>query len=305
LRERSFMSESQSAFAAFAALGYGSRLIPIIPVDAEISERSSLKKRQMAGDDARGKAPGVRRPDGRWSGFDWRSHQTIESDLQRWAAMGAGVGIKAGELLAVVDADTLNEGLAGAIKKTLEDIAGPCPARVGRYPKVAYVLRTTEPYRYARVEFGRANGHPRERVEILSDGRQFVAAGVHPGTREPYWWPRGAPHYDDLPVVTPQQLDAIMARLREILPEAGPVSREGSGIEVDQATLRGPLEAVCAAVAAIPNTSARFPSRESYLAMGYAIKAALTDQTAAFALFSQWCSGWIGPNGEINEPGIV
>lgn len=301
-------------FTAFAELGYGSRLIPIVPPKASISERSSLFKRLQKGDDARGKAPGVRWPDGRWSSFDWRSHVNSPSDLPRWTAMGAGVGIRCGEsddgtLIVAIDADTIKDDLAAIIEKEVRRWTGDAPVRIGRAPKALYMVRVSAPYRYARVEFGKANGHPRERVEILSDGRQFVAEGVHPATGQPYRWPSGPLRLSDLPIVSPQQLDALMAALKAVLPDAGPVSREGVApgeTEVDQATLVGDPTIVAAAVQALPNNSESFPTRESYLAIGYAIKASLPgDSELALSLFRDWCAPWRGTEGEINEPEII
>ena len=98
---------SDNHFARLWALGYH-RLAPIIPPGAPISERSSLYKRLARGDDARGKMPGIKWPDGTWSGFDFVAHESTEPDLARWHAMGAGVGIKTGQGLALIDADTLN-----------------------------------------------------------------------------------------------------------------------------------------------------------------------------------------------------
>lgn len=296
-------------FAQLAKLGYGSRLIPIVPPKAEISERSTLFKRIQAGDDARGKSPGIRWPDGKWSGFDWRAHQTIESDLPRWEAMGAGAGVKCDDALVAIDADTLNEDIARTIKGIVEKWLGKCPVRIGRYPKALYLVRVSAPYRYARVEFGKANGHPRERVEILSSGKQFVALGVHPVTMEPYRWPLGLPDLAALPLAAPATLDGLIEALKAALPDAGPVAREGvgaEGVEVDQASLRGDLALLRAAVEALPNTTEKFPSRESYLGVGYRIKAALPDDPAmAFELFSGWCGAWRDPNGRSNDPDIV
>lgn len=296
-------------FAQLAKLGYGSRLIPIVPPKAEISERSTLFKRIQAGDDARGKSPGVRWPDGKWSGFDWRAHQTIESDLPRWEAMGAGAGVKCDDALVAIDADTLNEDIARTIKGIVEKWLGKCPVRIGRYPKALYLVRVSAPYRYARVEFGKANGHPRERVEILSSGKQFVALGVHPVTMEPYRWPLGLPDLAALPLAAPATLDGLIEALKAALPDAGPVAREGvgaEGVEVDQASLRGDPALVRAAAEALSNTTEKFPSRESYLGVGYRIKAALPDDPAmAFELFSGWCAAWCDPNGRSNDPDIV
>lgn len=95
----------------------------------------------------------------------------------------------------------------------------------------------------------------------------------------------------------------LLDDLRQRLPAASKVITEGAGSDVSQASLTGPLSAVAAAVTAIPNTSNHFPSRESYLQLGYAIKAALPlDEPAAFDLFSDWCARWTDGT---NEPDVV
>lgn len=297
------------SFADFAALGYR-RLVPVIPPDAEISPTSSLARRK----DARGKAVGVRRTDGLWSGFDWVKHEADEADYSRWQVMGAGVGIKTGAVgdgtsLVLIDADTLTDDHARTIRDhvrdMIEDDYGRPPIRVGRYPKAGYVLRVSGDYRYTRVAFGERNekGELKDRVEILSDGRQFVARGIHPVTREPYAWPRPLVPLDDLPVVPPAVLDAFMARLARALPAALEPVREGApDTNVSQESLRAPVEFVRAAVDAIPNTSEHFATRESYRDMGYAIKAAVADEAEAFNIFSDWCARWSDGN---NDPDIV
>src|SRR5690349_9198959 len=102
---------TDSPFEQLWSLGYH-RLCPIIPPGAPISERSNLFKRIAAGDDARGKVPGIKWQDGTWSGFDFVAHESAYHDLARWNGMGAGVGIKAGQGLALIDADTLHEDRA-------------------------------------------------------------------------------------------------------------------------------------------------------------------------------------------------
>jgi hypothetical protein len=171
----------QTPFERFWSLGF-TRLVPIIPPDAKISERSSLFKRVGTSQDGRGKTPGVQGRDGLWFGFDWVPHEADAQDLARWSAMGAGVGIKTGHGLIAIDADTLDDARAKIIRDTIEQRLGRLPVRVGHYPKALYVCRVNGPFQYLRVEFGARDDKGRllERVEVLSDGRQFVAHGVHP-----------------------------------------------------------------------------------------------------------------------------
>lgn len=267
-----------------------------------ISENSSLLKRK----DARGKAVGVRGRDGKWFGFDWIPHESTEDDLARWEQMGASVGVKVGQGLILIDADTLNEDLARIIRDmVIKHFGDKLPVRIGRYPKAGYVLRTSEPLRYTRIEFGEldANGTLKDRVEILSDGRQFVAFGVHSLTGKPYTWPRALVPFDELPIYPAASVIAFLEELRKVLPAARPLIQEGATATVDQASLKGDIELVRKAVALTPNTSAHFPTRDAYRDFGYAIKAALPDnEPAAFDIFSEWCERW--QEGD-NDPGIV
>lgn len=293
-----------NAFERLHALGY-TRLCPIIPPGAPISERSSLYKRLQRGDDARGKMPGIRWPDGTWSGFDFVAHESTPADLPRWHAMGAGVGIKTGQGLALIDADTADPASAAIVRATIEREIGPLPLRIGRAPKAGYLIRVTGEFQYARVEFGARNDKGRllDRVEILYEGRQFVAHGIHPATGKPYHWPDGVPALDDVPTVSAEQLYDLLAALQAALPSAAPVVREGGGAEVSQSSLRADPELVRRAVAATPNDE-RFAPRESYVAMGFAIKAALGPEHDADGLdiFQDWCARWTDGH---NEPDVV
>jgi len=287
-------------FAAFWRLGYR-RLVPIVPPGAPISPRSTMAKRSGAA----GKAVGVRGQDGDWRGFDWLQHDCTPDDLERWQRMGAGVGIRTGDGLVAIDADTLSPVHARAIRDAIEKYTGRAVVRVGKAPKALYPVRTEGGYRYARVEFGGGadpNDRP-ERVEILSDGRQFVAAGLHPDTGREYSWPRGVPPLEQLPHLTHDQIDSLLDDLRDMLPAAQAVIREGADTVVNQTTLRGEIETVKRAVEATPNSQEYFPTRESYRDFGYAIKAALPDHpNEALALFQDWCARWDGGH---NDPDVV
>lgn len=297
--------ERPNHFRRLWDLGYH-RLTPIVPPGAPLSERSSLFKRLNAknADDARGKVPGVKWSDGTWSGFDFVTHESNEADLDRWHNMGAGVGIKTGDGLGLIDADTWHEDRALIIRDIIKNGLGFLPpVRVGQYPKAGYLIRTTAPY--LRIEFGERDerGRLKERVEILGDGRQFVAEGIHPKTGKPYRWPKGLPPLKDIPEVTLGQLERILRRCAEALPSASALIMEGNGTsDVDQTTLRGSMETLRMAVGAISNTSEQFPSRESYRDFGYAIKAAAGPEHEAEALeiFLDWCARWVDGENDLD-----
>lgn len=280
---------------------YGYRqLVPIVPPNAEPGPTSTLFKRIGTKDDPRGKVPGTKGRNGKWYGFDWMHYEADRDDLRRWHSMGAGVGIKTGNGLVAIDADSLDRGHATIIRDEIDARFGRLPVRVGNAPKAIYLCRVDGPLPYLRVEFGS------ERVELLTEGRQFVASGVHPKTGQPYSWPREIVPYDELPVFKPEDFVALLEALRAKLPEASRVIQEGGGKDVDQETLKGDLDTVRKAVTATRNTTADFPSRENYIQFGYAVKAALQEHPdEAFEIFSEWSDRWEDDEGRINDPGFA
>ncbi len=287
-----------AAFSKFWSLGFRS-LVPITPPGAAVSEKSTLAKRPGS----IGKAVGIRGGDGLWRGFDWVKHHTSATDIEAWAEMGAGVGIRTGDGIIAIDADTFNAKYVEEIAKAAKALLGDAPVRIGNPPKFLLLYAVSEPVAYQRVLFDdglpfRPGAEPR--VEMLSDGRQFVADGIHPSTGKPYTWPgRGLWPRDKLTTVTPQQLNAFFARLTEILPAAARVETTAANdrSNIDQASLEGDSKTVEAAVRALPNTTELFPTYDDYIRVGAAIKGAaqgLPDH--GLALFLEWAERWSGGN---------
>lgn len=285
---------TENAFHRFWSLGY-ERLLPITAHGEPVSERSSLIRRPKA----MGKVPGVKGEDGLWRSFNWTARETRYADLLGWHNMGAGVGIRLGRGLVAIDIDSLDADLANTCAVAATDMLGQSPNRVGNAPKRLKLYRIDSEIPYRKVEFqGGA-------VELLTEGKQFVAHGIHPATGRPYEWPSGVPAYDDLPAVTHAQLDAYFDHLASVLPAAeqhveGPaVARK----DIDQATLQGDLDMVRRAVRAIPND---YPDRRDYINVGTAIKAALPDHPdEALDLFLEWADTWPGNENGKNDPDVV
>jgi hypothetical protein len=301
---------SENPFLRFWSAGY-KRLVPIVPPGAAPSPNSTFARRPKA----IGKAPGVKNANGQWHGFDWLNHETTADDLARWHLMGAGVGIRTGGQLVAIDIDTTNPQLVERIVASAESTLGNAPVRVGRAPKLLllYALGARAaasedegvPYRRVLFEDGTYCEKGAEpRVELLAEGRQFVAHGVHPSTGKPYAWPNGLWSVDKLTRVTPAALDSFFDAIASYLPaaashvDATPTTRA----LVDQAALQGRLEDVRMAVAALPNTTAAFPTYGDYVRVGYAIKGATQDDPATgLDLFQQWAAKWEGGN----DPEVV
>lgn len=287
-------------FYKFWNLGY-KNLVPVVPPDAPVSEKSTLARRLSS----RGKAVGIKGNDGLWRGYDWlNAKPTTTEDLERWSAMGAGVGIRTGSGLVAVDIDTLDSELALTASNLANSILGRAPIRTGRYPKRLLVYRT-EPgsaIPYQRVEFTGHEGK-QERIELLSDGRQFVADGIHASTGKPYRWSDELP-VSGLPVVTQAQLDTYFRTLAEVLPAAqrAELNAPADRAHIDQTHLIGDIDHVRQAVLALPNEQALFPTYDDYIRVGAAIKGATqSDPELGRELFVDWASRYDGDNGAAAE----
>lgn len=285
----------ENLFASVAMRGY--LPVPVVPPTAEISTRSMLSKKPQSA----GKAVGVRGNDGLWRGYNWvQAAAPSEADLAAWHAMGAGVGIRTGKGIVALDIDITNDALSDKAEQLALAILGNAPLRVGRWPKRLLVYATLEDLRYQRIDVSVRDGEC-ERIELLADGKQFVAFGTHPITRKPYEWRRGLIHRDDLPVIDNvkfrQYCDAIKADL-----PCATIAKTSQSIErhhVNQEALAGDPEDVRSAVAALPNTSELFPTYDDYIRVGAAIKGATQNDSAlGEELFLEWADKW--PEG--NDP---
>jgi hypothetical protein len=124
-----------------------------------------------------------------------------------------------------VDIDVHDPVLVRTLVATARAMLGDTPLeRIGRAPKTLLCYRTDTSFRKIETpELFFANGS-KGQVEVLAEGQQFVAFGIHPDTDLPYKWPRGSPDtvpHADLPVVTEAQLRGYVAAAEVILRSAG------------------------------------------------------------------------------------
>ena len=65
----------------------------------------------------------------------------------------------------------------------------------------------------------------------------------------------------------------MMDELRQKLPKASAIIREGSASVINQESLRGDPDVVARAIAALPNTSDLFPTRDEPAEIQYVLQA--------------------------------
>lgn len=164
--------------------------------------------------------PGQKRP----AVNGWTTVRIDEAQVENWCCEfgHCGVGIRTGRLVGI-DIDLLDVDLAHQATEIVKARLGPSLLRVGRWPKRLLLYRTGDPF--AKYKVGK--------IEILGQGQQFVAFGIHPDTGHPYDWPLGESplgvSLDTLPLVDELMIEALIAELQPIA-GAGPTgSRRGGG----------------------------------------------------------------------------
>ncbi len=237
--------------------------------------------------------PGTKRPGkligGKdWHGLDdWSKHCDRTNgafELKMWSKWsGCGIGIACGYPTIGVDIDIAgDEVLAHRIRNIAYKHLDKTPAvRVGQAPKVLLVYRTKEPIKSIKR-------HP---IEILGHGAQFVAYGIHPGTKQPYSWiDEGLADLDvdQLPLVTQEALEAFIEEALAALPEEVRKRSRPRSPGTGQASPHGAsanLEAVRSAVEAIPNPDLQW---DDWSRIGMAMWAATEGAEEGYAIFEEW-----------------
>lgn len=209
-----------------------------------------------------------------------------EGEIARWSKAQrncTNTGLLCGDLVGV-DIDVLDVNLADRLRDMAMAMLGPTPLlRIGKAPKCLLAFRTEAPFDKVQTsEFQMLDGSV-ARVEVLATGQQFVAFGIHPGTKAPYHWPDRSPldvPLTDLPVVTRDTCAAFIAAAEEALRKAGgQTSAERRDIDREGRKVAGlkPKEApsqdlIAEAIAHIPNNDLPY---DDWIKVGLALYAAL------------------------------
>lgn len=203
---------------------------------------------------------------------DWRKITLTAPLIRSWAhgpcRSHTNTGIRTRGLVAV-DIDVLNESLADQLLQLATGMLGETPlVRIGKAPKRLAVYKGAPDTAKARTpEFFFDDGS-KSLVECLSDGQQFVAFGIHPGTMQPYRWIGPSPldiAPTDLPVVDARGMQDYLRQAEAMLRQAGGrTAKELRGIAERPERKRAPISRpgdwprptradVESALAAVPN----------------------------------------------------
>src|SRR5260370_38512520 len=125
------------------------------------------------------------------------------------------------------DIDILDADVADQVQQALLDMIpqqGTILKRVGKPPKRLIPLRCTVPFKKIAASFKSPDGVI-HKVEVLGDGQQFVAEGIHETTQQPYQWAANVSllsiAHEHLPVVDDPLGRRFVTEASEIMRRAG------------------------------------------------------------------------------------
>ena len=169
--------------------------------------------------------------------------QKIESNpelVKEWIDLDSsfGVGVLC-KTTAAVDIDCRNAELNYRLLRWLSANVGDSPVRAGQKPKCIVPFRNEEQFKKMRSTEYECQEGLRHLVEILGNGQQFVAYGIHPSTLRPYEWVKGATladvFHEDLPELTSDMADEFIKYFEEQAAELGWTEvAQGSQAQLEQ-----------------------------------------------------------------------
>ncbi|HEX2527439.1 MAG TPA: PriCT-2 domain-containing protein [Geminicoccus sp.] len=174
------------------------------------------------------------------------------------------------------------------------ELLGDAPARIGAPPKCLWLFRTARPFpKITTAEYVLPGDLPTDKghkVEVLGDGQQFVAFGIHPGTGRPYHWPDFSPldlEWQDLPELSAEQAAIAVGTADELLVRAGGTLRTKRGLAPRPIGERRPgplprmakgLDEVRLVLRALRRIDPNKLDYDGWVQVAYGLKAALGDR---------------------------
>lgn len=122
-------------------------------------------------------------------GKDWEKTVNSEARVDAWAEKypTSGIGILTKNTPAV-DIDILDKEASEYMANWVAMNIGLAPCRIGKDPKKLFLFQCEETFTKVKSAVWEDDFGADHAVEILADGQQFVAFGIHPDTEKEYRW---------------------------------------------------------------------------------------------------------------------
>lgn len=261
--------------------GFGPRLVGVIPHDAKLAPGTDVSEHN------RGKVPGNLRQDG-WVGLGGKfidRPPTTPDEAKQWLKDGAAVGIFA-QFFPGLDIDVGVEEIARDIQQMAFEILGDTHVRwrKGSSRRLLMYRCKAGTIRKTRIAF-KVSREAEEvhAVELLGSGQYYNVDGIHP-SGEPYRWSDKTFMASKLVEIDEAKVQKFFVAVAEYLDTFYLVVKQtGSGSttkhdrkSLDDAALAAPNpERVLALLQAVPCDDTTFETRDDFVQVLAAIKAAL------------------------------
>lgn len=157
---------------------------------------------------------------------DWQESHATPGMVRSWAKNGfanGNIGIITANNPAI-DLDIYDAAMAEKMEAWCLSEFGDTPVRIGRAPKRLLMYCTDAPFTKMFSTFADARG-TKHKIEVLGEGQQFVAYGIHPDTKQPFRWmsldePIDTPA-DMVQTLTQDQARAMLAQYAKFAKAAG------------------------------------------------------------------------------------
>jgi len=182
----------------------------------------------------------------------WTNAATDPAAITAWAdtypnALSTGIRTR---YTPAVDIDVRDPGVADRIEQAILGMVsqGVVLGRTGLAPKRLIPFRCATPFKKICTPWFEADG-VKHRVEVLADGQQFVAEGIHVDTGKPYSWGDGV-HVLNVPQADLAVMDEALAR--RIVAAASEIMTQSGWAEIgaNGAAETGPTDEMRTATAA-------------------------------------------------------
>ena len=159
-------------------------------------------------------------------GSGWQNIDSTPELVSQWIGEMPefGIGVLCSKT-AAVDMDCRDKSVNNKLLHWLKNNVGLGAIRIGESPKCVAPFQNIEGFKKMRSSEFQSEDGVKHAVEILGDGQQFVAYGIHPATLKPYEWVSGPTladvFYDDLPVLTSELAKKFIAYFEEVARDLG------------------------------------------------------------------------------------
>ena len=157
---------------------------------------------------------------------NWQTKtETNDGEIDIWSSMypsAKGTGLLT-QQMPTLDIDIKNPEAAEAVEQLVRDRfedAGIILVRFGNKPKRAIPFRTATPYKKITANLIAPDNSADQKLELLADGQQVVAFGIHPDTKQSYAWCGGEPgviRREELPALNEAQAQQLINDATELL----------------------------------------------------------------------------------------